>query len=37
MKAYIAAMLTLVVLGTTWARAVESSDPSLERAVFYVA
>lgn len=37
MKTYIAVMMTLLVFGTTWARAVDSNDPAPAYAVFYVA
>jgi hypothetical protein len=37
MKTYIAVMLTLLALGTTWARAGDVNDPALSHAVFYVA
>jgi hypothetical protein len=37
MKTCIAVMITLLALGTTWAREFDSNDPSLAHAVFYVA
>jgi hypothetical protein len=37
MKTYIAVLLTLLALGTTWARAADSNDPAQSHAVFYVA
>jgi hypothetical protein len=36
MKTYIAIMITLLVFGTTWARAVDPNDPDLAHTVFYV-
>jgi hypothetical protein len=36
MKTYLAVMITVLALGTTWALAVDSNDASLARAVFYV-
>jgi hypothetical protein len=37
MKTYIAVIMTLLVFGTTWARAADSNDPAPAHAVFYVA
>ena len=36
MKTYLAVLITLLAFGTTWVRAVDSNDPPLTRAVFYV-